>query len=130
MTYEEKISAFVRDISKVHSMTKSESRQKLNEILFHQKEIILDEEKTKKTYDMPMGVSQWRNHGQKWHYWEFWQDELKKEIKKTVETGLKEIIKGEGAYNQDQSIHAANTIENMKEIATNLLKTLEDFWKK
>lgn len=30
---------------------------------------------------------------------------------------LKEISKGEGRYNQDQRIHASNTIEDMKEIA-------------
>ena len=25
--------------------------------------------------DIPMGVSQWRNHGKKWGYWEFFKKE-------------------------------------------------------
>ena len=28
--------------------------------------------------DIPMGVSQWRNHGKKWGYWEFWLEEIRK----------------------------------------------------
>ena len=35
---------------------------------------------------------------------------------------LKEISKGEGAYNEDKLEHANNTIENMKSIATEALK--------
>jgi len=30
---------------------------------------------------------------------------------------LKEIVKGRGAYNQDQLIHCSNTVEEMKETA-------------
>ena len=25
--------------------------------------------------NIPMGVSQWRNHGKKWYYWEFWVEQ-------------------------------------------------------
>jgi hypothetical protein len=31
--------------------------------------------------DIPMGVSQWRNHGQKWGYWEFWEKEIKENVR-------------------------------------------------
>lgn len=31
--------------------------------------------------EIPMGVSAWRNHGQKWGYWEFFVKEMLNEIK-------------------------------------------------
>jgi len=38
---------------------------------------------------------------------------------------LKEISKGEGAYNLDPLKHASNTIDNMKSIALNAIKDFE-----
>jgi len=76
MTYEKKISAFIRDVTKVIPMPKSEATRRLDEILFHQKELLL-EEKTKRKYNYPMGVSQWRNHGKKFGYWDFFIKEQK-----------------------------------------------------
>lgn len=29
--------------------------------------------------DVPMGVSQWKNHGDKWHYTEFWEEKIRNE---------------------------------------------------
>ena len=40
------------------------------------------QEKVKKA---PMGVSQWRNHGKKWGYWEYFEKKIKKEIKSRLE---------------------------------------------
>ena len=58
-------------------------------------------------------------------YAEEWGKEIKKEFKnKMVESGLKEIIRGEGAYSRDQLTHASNVIEHMKEIATDILNKL------
>ena len=31
--------------------------------------------------DIPMGVSQWMNYGEKWHYAEFWKKKIIKEYK-------------------------------------------------
>ena len=53
------------------------------------------------------------------------KEETKKVMRK-IEDGLKEILKREGAYNRDPLIHAQNTIRNMEEIATRILKTIEE----
>jgi len=34
----------------------------------------------KKEDDTPMGVTQWRNHGKKYGYWDFWFEEKKQDI--------------------------------------------------
>lgn len=49
---------------------------------------------------------------------------LAKENRKLREA-LREITEGKGRYNRDQLIHASNTIEDMKEIATNALLAKE-----
>ena len=36
----------------------------------------------------PMGVSQWRNHGKKWGYYDFW---AKQERKKAIDECIKAI---------------------------------------
>ena len=46
---------------------------------------LLAQEKEKNYKDIPMGVSQWRNHGKKWHYWEFWAEEERKRLLEEVE---------------------------------------------
>lgn len=30
--------------------------------------------------EIPMGVSQWRNHGKIFHYWDFWEKRIKQEV--------------------------------------------------
>ena len=32
------------------------------------------------TYEASMGVSQWREHGKKYTYWEFWEQDIKKDM--------------------------------------------------
>ena len=32
--------------------------------------------------EIPMGVSQWKNHGKKYGYWDFWKTDIKKKIEK------------------------------------------------
>lgn len=39
---------------------------------------------------------------------------------------LREISKGEGEFNMEPIMHAANTIENMKSIAINAIKLIEE----
>lgn len=45
---------------------------------------------------------------------------------KKLKEALLEISEGKGAYDMDQLKHAANTIENMKRIATIALKEVPD----
>jgi len=52
-------------------------------------------------------------------------DEADKRIKK-LEEALKEIKKGEGRYDRDPLTHCGNTVEDMKQIATEALKEGED----
>jgi len=40
--------------------------------------------------DTPMGVSQWKEHGKKYGYWEFFKNQQKEEFKKVVE-GMKDV---------------------------------------
>ena len=61
---EETIGKLVRDLTKVGSIPKSEARRRIEKILRIQKNI-------------PMGVSQWRNHGKKYGYWEYFEKESK-----------------------------------------------------
>ena len=61
-TLETKIGTFVRDVTKVGSIPKSEARRRISELLEEYKNL-----------DIPMGVSQWRNHGEKWHYDDFFK---------------------------------------------------------
>jgi hypothetical protein len=42
----------------------------------------------------PMGVSQWRNHGEKYKYWDFFKEETKQEI-------IKEVIEMINKYHND-----------------------------
>lgn len=35
--------------------------------------------------DIPMGVSQWKNHGKKFHYWEFFEKEAKQKGREDVD---------------------------------------------
>ena len=59
---ETKIDTLVRDVTKVGSIPKSEARRRISELLEEYKNL-----------DIPMGVSQWRNHGEKWHYDDFFK---------------------------------------------------------
>lgn len=34
--------------------------------------------------DYPMGVSQWKNHGRKWGYWDFFKEEYRKKALEAV----------------------------------------------
>lgn len=66
---EEKMDAFIRDVTSVVPMSKSEARSRLSDIL----------EEYKKVLDnLPMGVSQWRNHGEKWGYGEYFKKQNEK----------------------------------------------------
>ncbi len=47
---------------------------------------LLIQQKKENYRDIPMGVSQWRNHGKKWHYWEFFAKEERKAL-------IKEFLK-------------------------------------
>lgn len=51
--------------------------------------------------------------------------ELQKENERLV-LALKEIVKGEGAYNEDNMQHAINTIENMKQLAKEALEPITE----
>lgn len=65
---EEMMDNFVRDATSVVPMAKSEARSRLSDIL----------EEYKKVLDnLPMGVSQWRNHGEKWGYDKYFKDKEK-----------------------------------------------------
>lgn len=43
-----------------------------------------------------------------------------------LETALREIIKGEGAFSRDPLVHASNTIDHLVEIAQEALKIKEE----
>lgn len=62
--------------------------------------------------EVPMGVSQWRNHGEKWGYAEFWKKELAQEVREFDEriTGF------------EMEIGAANAL---REFVNKLLKNLD-----
>jgi len=48
----------------------------------------------------PMGVSQWRNHGQKYGYWDFFAKEIKKEIIEECLEILNHSIGKDDAYKE------------------------------
>jgi len=54
------------------------------------------------------------------------REDLYISIIEQVKKALKEIQKGEGAYSLDPLTHAGNCIENMKDIAEQALKLLEE----
>jgi len=35
--------------------------------------------------DVPLGVSQWKKHGKKYHYWEFFVEEMVEEVEKQID---------------------------------------------
>lgn len=39
--------------------------------------------------NVPMGVSQWRNHGMKYYYWEFFKRKIEKDIVEEFLTGAR-----------------------------------------
>ena len=50
----------------------------------------------------------------------------KEEFKRMIEPKLKEITEGKGAYSQDRLTHAGNTIRDMKQLANDILKAIEE----
>lgn len=62
---EEMIDEFIRDATSVATMSKSEARRRLSDIL---------EEYKRTLENLPMGASQWRNHGEKWGYLDYFKN--------------------------------------------------------
>ena len=58
----EEIDNFIKDLCRAG--VKSEVRERLSNLL-----------QAYKNLDIPMGISAWKNHGIKWHYWYFFKDE-------------------------------------------------------
>lgn len=56
----EDIDSLVRDLTKVGSIPKSEARRRISDLL-----------EAYRNLDIPPGVSQWRNQGEKWSYDKF-----------------------------------------------------------
>ena len=87
---EKKKGEFVRDVTSVVHMAKSEVERRLNEIL--DKHFIAKEE------EIPMGVSQWLNHGKKYGYADFFYskqdllDILDKHLKTSTYDGKEALV--------------------------------------
>ena len=55
--------------------------------------------------DIPMGVGQWKQHGKKWHYWEFFEKEIKEaEREKTLEDLVSRCDCGGGTCSKCSSL--------------------------
>ncbi len=73
--------------------------------------------------DLPMGVSQWQQHGEKYKYYNFFKNKMKKEIKKEIINSLKnmhnDIIKKKNSRYCD-GLHAGIDlcVEKIYEIQT------------
>ena len=75
--------------------------------------------------NIPMGVSQWRNHGKKWYYWEFWAEQertqLLEEFEEIVGEGIDDYFKGLIMIPNPQA-----TKESLKQEIRDNLKALKD----
>jgi len=73
--------------------------------------------------NIPMGVSQWKNHGKKWYYWEFWAEQertqLLEEFEEIVGEGIDDYFKGLIMISNPQA-----TKESLKQEIRDKLKTL------
>ena len=90
------IDELVRDACKVIPMSKSEMRERLEELF----DIAWTSgRKVEEDKSIPMGVSQWRNHGKEYGYDEYFLEEYKKKLLKGVNklTAIVQIID----YNRD-----------------------------
>ena len=75
------IDELVRDACKVIPMSKSEMRERLEELF----DIAWTSgRKVEEDKSIPMGVSQWRNHGKEYGYDEYFLEEYKKELLKKL----------------------------------------------
>ena len=54
-----------------------------------------------KSWDIPMGVSEWRKHGQDYGYWEYFEKEIKESIAKKVVNVKEEVRKLHGTFKYD-----------------------------
>ena len=70
---------FIRDMTSMrglfHIISKSEVKRRLDEII----EVASD-----RPTSIPMGISQWRNHGIKYKYYDYFEKKALKEQKKTL----------------------------------------------
>ena len=59
--------------------------------------------------DMPMGVSQWKNHGKKYGYWKFHTKALLEELLKfTEELKLRDDV----FYAREKNVRSINRVED------------------
>ena len=87
----EKPTAFtITDKIKLKSFISNLLAQKDKEHIEMTKELVAKKNKDCQRYletqkNIPMGVSQWRNHGKKWYYWEFWAEQERTQILEEIE---------------------------------------------
>ncbi len=63
--------------------------------------------------DIPMGVSQWREHGKKYGYWEFFGSQLKSALKKKLVERWRCVDMG--TNNEDYVIVRKSDIDKLME---------------
>lgn len=56
--------SFIRDVTSIELMAKSEVRRRLDEII-------------DQTNQQPIGVSQWKEQGKKYGYWDYFEKQIK-----------------------------------------------------
>ena len=65
--------------------------------------------------NIPMGVSQWKNHGKKWHYWEFWAEQERTQLLEEIEK-METVCLSSGGYETKTNLVP-------KEIVTEIIKS-------
>jgi len=79
-----------------------------------QEEEMLDKFRNDPKYQTPMGVSQWMNHGEKYHYVEFWENKIKEAQKKEMRDEIVEMILSDGIIYCTQ--HSSNNAYKMCDV--------------
>ena len=78
--------------------------------------------------NIPMGVSQWKNHGKKWYYWEFWAEQertqLLKQFEEIVGRELEEMRLSQPIFYAKNSPMINKIINQAKQEIRDKLKTL------
>lgn len=78
----------IRDLCSVEFRTKSRTRELIEEYTKKIRKEALDQA-IKELFpytQQPMGVSQWREYGKRYKYWEYFEDEIRKETLRDLES--------------------------------------------
>jgi len=70
--------------------------------------------------EIPMGVSQWRNHGKKYGYWEYFEKEVRKNtLKELIKEYTDNELEGKGYdfyFSIRTKINALNSLKKEKKV--------------